>query len=716
MQHRLPSPLPCLAFNDGTFVSLPNDGYFHFPDTVRYHSSYGQWLVFSCDDGACYLKNPFSKVTLKLPHMSCLCPIEEPVKIINGRSYTMFEEDAAVSVGKNRKMLIVKVIVCSNLLIAAIVSLGCVQTVALCQPGKLYVINAYKDLSVIYVVEDNDTGKLSISRIERLIETPYATHAIWDGLLIGKFLVESQGALLLIPVCKMAEAEHPTSWSDLPTDLADLVLCRLPAYSDRVCFGAVCRHWNYSLKQHRLPPPLPCLMFSDGTLVSLPGGESFQFCDSTKYHSSCGEWLVFSRDGTCSVMNPFSKISLTLPNLSYVRFIDEPVQIINGHATQNGDISQQSLCMDAELTVQKVIVGSVLLVAAIVDIEPLSHTVALCRPGADSWLVSEFGSKRLLMDMLFVEGKLYAIDEYMDFWAIDVGQDSDSGKLIISRIKCLIDSPSVTVSLIQNGVTSISYFLVESHGAQLLIPICRMAQAQHLQSWSDLPTELAGLVLCRLPSYSDRVRFGAVCCHWSFSSAQHCLPPPLPCLAFPDGTFVCLPLVESFQFPDIASYHSCYGEWRVFLHNGTCSLKNPFSKVTLTLPNLCCHCPIDEPVEIINGRCNPEENMPQQSLDMSAGMSIYKLIVCSKLLVVSIVSIRPRNTIALCRPGADSWLVSGLGNKRMLFDMVFSGGKLYVIDEDKDLLAIEIEEDSDSGKLRISQIKRLIEGRTASRP
>ncbi|TVU39235.1 hypothetical protein EJB05_12644 [Eragrostis curvula] len=106
--------------------------------------------------------------------------------------------------------------------------------------------------------------------------------------------------------------------------------------------------------------------------------------------------------------------------------------------------------------------------------------------------------------------------------------------------------------------------------------------------------------------------------------------------------------------------------------------------------------------------------MPQQSLDMSADMSIYKLIVSSKLLVVSIVSIRPRNTIALCRPGADSWLVSGLGNKRMLFDMVFSGGKLYVVDEDKDLLAIEIEEDSDSGKLRISQIKRLIEEHRSS--
>nr|XP_034580143.1 uncharacterized protein LOC117843602 [Setaria viridis] len=142
-----------------------------------------------------------------------------------------------------------------------------------------------------------------------------------------------------------------------------------------------------------------------------------------------------------------------------------------------------------------------------------------------------------------------------------------------------------------------------------------MTHAEQPQSWSDLPTELAGLVLSRLPAYSDRVRFGAVCRHWSFSTTQHCLPPP-------DGTFFSLPHSESFQFPDSVGCHSSSGEWLVFLCDGTYSLKNPFSKVTLTMPKLSCLCPIDEPEKIVP--VTLEEDIPQESLDMDAEMSVYK--------------------------------------------------------------------------------------------
>ncbi|TVU04412.1 hypothetical protein EJB05_50016 [Eragrostis curvula] len=246
-----------------------------------------------------------------------------------------------------------------------------------------------------------------------------------------------------------------------------------------------------------------------------------------------------------------------------------------------------------------------------------------------------------------------------------------------------------------------------------MIPFGKMAKADHLQSWSDLPTELAGLVLCRLPAYSDRVRFGCVCRNWSFSlsSTQHCLPKPLPCLAFPDGTFFCLPHRESYQFPSTVSYHSSCGEWLVFLHDGNCFVKNPFSKITLTLPNLSSLCPIDEPVEIINGRVNPEDEMPQEPLNMDAGMAIDKVIVCSELLIAAIVDIGPLKTVALCRPGAESWLVSRLGSKGIIIEMMLSEGKLYALNQSKDLLVI-IVGDNDNGKLNISRIERLIENRS----
>ncbi|CAL5082958.1 unnamed protein product [Urochloa decumbens] len=266
----------------------------------------------------------------------------------------------------------------------------------------------------------------------------------------------------------MAQAEPPLSWSDLPTELAGLVLCRLPAYSDRVRFGAVCRHWSFSSKQHRLPQPFPCLVFAGGTFFSLPHSESFQFHDSVGFHSSCGEWLFFSHDGTCSLKNPFSKITLTLPNQSCVCPIDEPVEIVNARATQGVQMPQTSLNMEAEMSIQKVVMCSELLVAAIVSMGPLD-TVALCRPGADSWFVSALCSDDLLTYMMFYGGKLYAINKFKDLLAIEFVDENDSGKLSISKVERLVVGGTLPLSLIRGGATNINHFLVESRGALLLV-------------------------------------------------------------------------------------------------------------------------------------------------------------------------------------------------------------------------------------------------------
>ncbi|CAN6211657.1 unnamed protein product [Urochloa humidicola] len=264
----------------------------------------------------------------------------------------------------------------------------------------------------------------------------------------------------------MTHPEKPQSWSDLPTELAGLVLCRLPAYSDCVRFGAVCRHWSFSAKQLCLPPPVPCLAFPDGTFFSLPHSESFQFPDSVGYHSSSGEWLVFLCDGTYSLKNPFSKVTLTLPKLSCLCPIEEPEEIIP--VALEEEIPQESLDMDAEMSVYKLVVCSSLLAAAIVNLGPL-YTVALCRPGADSWLVSRLLRRNQHIDMMFCGGKLYVLDEFKNLLAIDVGEDNDNSELSISQVECLIDNPSVTFSLMQNGATSIHQYLVESHDALLMV-------------------------------------------------------------------------------------------------------------------------------------------------------------------------------------------------------------------------------------------------------
>ncbi|CAN6165103.1 unnamed protein product [Urochloa humidicola] len=56
--------------------------------------------------------------------------------------------------------------------------------------------------------------------------------------------------------------------------------------------------------------------------------------------------------------------------------------------------------------------------------------------------------------------------------------------------------------------------------------------SRHASSWSDLPSDLLGLVLVRLHSLADRIRVGAVCRPWCSGARLHTkLPPLMPWVA-----------------------------------------------------------------------------------------------------------------------------------------------------------------------------------------
>ncbi|KAF8700829.1 hypothetical protein HU200_034193 [Digitaria exilis] len=215
------------------------------------------------------------------------------------------------------------------------------------------------------------------------------------------------------------------------------------------------------LIHHAALPAPACAMFAFPDGFSLPHNESFHFPDSVGYHSSCGEWVVFLCDGTYSLKNPFSKVTFTLPKLSCLCPIDEPEEIVNFPVTLEGQMPEGSLDMDAEMSMYKLVVCSSLLAAAMVNLGPL-YTIALCRPVADSWLVSKLLRRYRHMDMMFYGGKLYVLDKFEDLFAIDVGDNNDNGKLSISPAEYLIHTLYVTFSFMRNGATSMHHFLIES--------------------------------------------------------------------------------------------------------------------------------------------------------------------------------------------------------------------------------------------------------------
>ncbi|VAH98131.1 uncharacterized protein LOC119287758 [Triticum dicoccoides] len=116
-----------------------------------------------------------------------------------------------------------------------------------------------------------------------------------------------------------------------------------------------------------------------------------------------------------------------------------------------------------------------------------------------------------------------------------------------------------------------------------------MMEAAEFRPWSDLPPELLGLVLKRLPSLADRVRLRAVCHPWRSNSMLQPLPLPFPWLTLPDGTFLSIPNgeIHRISLPEGACCQGSIGNWLFLTHNDdVCYLMNPFSKTRLELPKL----------------------------------------------------------------------------------------------------------------------------------
>ncbi|KAF0900304.1 hypothetical protein E2562_030471 [Oryza meyeriana var. granulata] len=256
----------------------------------------------------------------------------------------------------------------------------------------------------------------------------------------------------------------------------------------------------------------------------------------------------------------------------------------------------------------------------------------------------------------------------------------------------------------------------------------RTRQQRKPPSWADIPRDLAVQVLRHLPAQVDRACFAAVCPQWRAAARQAFLPPPLPLLALPDGTFYSLPYGKAFRFPlsGCAGYKTATcGRWLVFPRDDGCFLVDPFTGATVTLPALS-RVRLRPPnavaryvkVGIAGHDAHADMFYPHTTwmhIKSSEKMPVNKLLLCSPNLVAAFVGSTLANAgrtsqILVCQPGASSWSVRAYDKCKLFEDMAFYRGKLYAIADDENLLVVGIGQDPSTGDPQIYRIGQVIKG------
>jgi hypothetical protein len=216
-------------------------------------------------------------------------------------------------------------------------------------------------------------------------------------------------------------------------------------------------------------------------------------------------------------------------------------------------------------------------------------------------------------------------------------------------------SPSLASNADRSITARVRVMLVETHNRRRRRP-----------SWADLPEDMLGDVLRRLPSFADRARLRAVCRAWRAAWRRQPHPStswlavPGHCLSLPDGAIHRIaPIPEDAR---AAPCRGSFGDWLAFVPlassgGGAPFLLNPFSAARIPLPPW------------------TDQHEPIRKIVMSSAAPDSSCVVAAM-----VDSGENRRRIAACRPGEGregTWWPVSLAFD--LQDIAFYEGRLHAL-------------------------------------
>ncbi|KAG2576145.1 hypothetical protein PVAP13_6NG009600, partial [Panicum virgatum] len=236
-------------------------------------------------------------------------------------------------------------------------------------------------------------------------------------------------------------------------------------------------------------------------------------------------------------------------------------------------------------------------------------------------------------------------------------------------------------------------------------------------AWADLPPDILGAVIARLPHPGDRARICAACRAWRSAACPHVRHQP-PWLVLPDCSF-CTTGRDGAFFPRIPGLpdnatclaaagagwlaldctddvfrrtptmdNFCY-EAGMFVvnarpdikHRHTYMLHNPFSNITVPLPEL----------DDIIGH-------------VAETFEVRKVLMRSSTNPADLVAVTTSSSdcnIILCRPGKGAHVLPHF----RVIDVAFLGDILYGITSGEELVASHLGEDDDDGRPQVTRFR-----------